>query len=249
VNYGLTPTIKYLRERLSDSKFHGNTAAEISLEDFLRQITGKESPHIIKKARANVDSALIELRESKTKILEIENSIKPVLEEESSVSRLIVLAAILEIFRIDTFIETGTQHGISTSAVAKFRSIKHEGFSINSIDVGQARLVQQEPNVNYLTLESPVRRNFKKVTLRIAHGNTLFFHDSDHTFENMYFEFDWAWNELKVGILVADDIDMNNAYSKFCQDNSLSEFRIKMDSGTTIGVSIRNCSSISRMQS
>jgi len=189
-----------------------------------------------------VDSSLFELRESKNKILGIENPIKPVLDEDSSVSRLIVLAAILELFKIDTFIETGTQHGISASAVAKFRLINHESFSIHSIDVGQTQLVQRELEVNYITLETPVRRHFKEVTLDTVHRKTLFFHDSDHTFENMYFEFNWAWNVLKVEILVADDIDMNSAYSRFCLDNSLSEFRIKMDSGTTIGVAIRNYS-------
>jgi hypothetical protein len=68
----------------------------------------------------------------------------------------------------------------------------------------------------------------------------MFFHDSDHTFENMFFEFNWAWNVLKVKILVADDIDMNPAFSEFCQKNSLEEYRIKMDSGTTIGVVVRN---------
>jgi hypothetical protein len=245
VNYGLSPTIKYLQERFWGSAINGYPPAEVSLEDFLKRVTGKESLGIIKSARAAVDSSLFELRESKNKMLEIENPIKPVLDEDTSVSRLIVLAAILEIFKIDTFIETGTQHGISASAVAKFRSLNLESFLIHSIDVGETHLVQRELEVSYITLERPVRRHFKEVTLNIANQKTLFFHDSDHTFENMYFEFNWAWNVLKVEILVADDIDMNNAYSKFCLDNSLPEFRIKMDSGTTIGVAIRNSSSAS----
>lgn len=242
VNYGLSPTIKYLQERFWGSGFNGYPPAEISLEDFLKRVTGKEFLGITKSARTAVDSSLLELRESKNKMLGIENPIKPVLDEDTSVSRLIVLAAILEIFKIDTFIETGTQHGISASVVAKFKLINHESFSIHSIDVGQTRLVQRELDVNYITLETPVRRYFKEVTLNTVQKKTLFFHDSDHTFENMYFEFNWAWNVLKVEILVADDIDMNNAYSRFCIDNSLTEFRIKMDSGTTIGVAIRNYS-------
>ena len=245
VNYGLSPTIKYLQERFRVSEFNGHPPAEISLEEFLGRVTGRESLGVVKTARARVNSALFELRESKSKMIGIGHPIKPVLDEDTSVSRLIVLAAILEIFKIDTFIETGTQHGISASAVAKFRLINHESFSINSIDVGQTQLVQQELEVNYITLETPVRRHFKEVTLNIAHHKTLFFHDSDHTFENMCFEFDWAWNVLKVEILVADDIDMNSAYSKFCLDNSLSEFRIKLDSGTTIGVAIRDYTSAS----
>ncbi len=242
VNYGLSPTIKYLHQRFWGSPFNGYPAAEISLEDFLKRVTGKESLEIIKSARTAVESSLFELRESKNKMLGMENPIKPVLDEDTSVSRLIVLAAILEIFKIDTFIETGTQHGISASAVAKFRLINHENFSIHSIDVEQKQLVQRELEVNYVTLETPVRRHFKEVTLNTVCQKTLFFHDSDHTFENMYFEFNWAWNVLKVEILVADDIDMNSAYSRFCMDNSLSECRIKLDSGTTIGVAIRNYS-------
>ena len=44
----------------------------------------------------------------------------------------------------------------------------------------------------------------------------LFIHDSDHTYENMMFEFSFAWNELRPGgVLVVDNIESNNALPDF----------------------------------
>lgn len=178
------------------------------------------------------------MRESNQSALESGIAIKPVLEKKASVSRLVVLAALLEIFEIHTFIETGTQHGISASAVAKCSAEKNLKLSMHSIDVGSPLLVRREPDVNYIQLKRPARKHFMKITQDIAQRKTMFIHDSDHTFENMYFGFNWAWNYLGVEILVSDDIDVNNACSNFCSDNSLTEYRIKMDSGTTISVAI-----------
>ena len=73
----------------------------------------------------------------------------------------------------------------------------------------------------------------------MAKGKSMFFHDSHHAYDNMYLEFRWARNNLGAEILILDDIDLNNAYSNFCSENSLKKYRIKMDSGTTIGVATR----------
>jgi cephalosporin hydroxylase len=151
----------------------------------------------------------------------------------------VVIVALLKIFEIDTFIETGTQHGISAFAVTRCSAEKNLRLSMHSIDVGSTYLVKRQSEVNYIRLKRPARKIFKKITLNIPKRKTMFFHDSDHTYENMHFEFIWAWNILGVEILVSDDIDLNNAYSNFCSENSLREYRIKMDSGTTIGVTLR----------
>jgi hypothetical protein len=238
-NYGLSPTVKYLLERLQPRPILTHSGAEISLGEFLRIATKADPVEVTKVAHLRVSSSLTELRESYQSTFRSGISIKPVLDKNTSVSRLVVLAALLEIFEINTYIETGTQHGISSSAVAKCSEEKNLNLAMHSIDVGSPYLVQREPKVNYILLKRPVRKHFKKITLDIAQRKTMFFHDSDHTFENMYFEFNWAWNILGVEILVSDDIDMNNAYSNFCSDNSLTEYRIKMDSGTTIGVAIK----------
>lgn len=49
----------------------------------------------------------------------------------------------------------------------------------------------------------------------------LFFHDSEHSYENMLFELDWGYNHLnKGGIIGADDYDWNDAFNDFLKSHS-----------------------------
>lgn len=49
----------------------------------------------------------------------------------------------------------------------------------------------------------------------------LFFHDSDHTFPCMMFEYELAWEYLKPGgILLSDDVDSNDAFNTFGQSRA-----------------------------
>src|SRR5437588_6098787 len=46
----------------------------------------------------------------------------------------------------------------------------------------------------------------------------LFIHDSLHTYDHMYFEFETAWTSISHGgLLMSDDIMANAAFHKFCQ--------------------------------
>ncbi len=46
----------------------------------------------------------------------------------------------------------------------------------------------------------------------------IFFHDSEHTLENMLFEYNQAWPRIrKGGILLSDDIGFNTAFDSFCK--------------------------------
>ncbi len=45
----------------------------------------------------------------------------------------------------------------------------------------------------------------------------IFCHDSEHSYQNMKFELNIAWKSLRNGgILICDNIEANNAFSKFC---------------------------------
>jgi len=47
----------------------------------------------------------------------------------------------------------------------------------------------------------------------------IFLHDSDHSYQNMLWEFQTAWTYLKAGgLLLSHNIDYNDAFSDFCQD-------------------------------
>jgi hypothetical protein len=142
-------------------------------------------------------------------------------------------------YQLDTYIKTGTQHGVSASIIARHLKESASSTSIYTFDVTNNLIFCPEESVNYITLSSPVRRNFKQMTSHLPQGSSLFFHDSDRSSENMDFELDWAWNELQVKILVADDIDLNNSFSKFVTMNNLKFSRIKSFYGTSIGIIIR----------
>lgn len=240
LNYGSKPAFGYFLERFADYAASDSLDFESDLGFYLEKNFGSDASVEVQFARSTVKSLLTELRNAHAKDFHKKRTIKPVLEANSSTSRLVVLTTLLSIFEIDTFIETGTQHGVSASCVSHLKKTKNKNFSIHSFDVRPTNLIRRESDVEYVNLKWPIRRNFERATLKLDTRNAMFFHDSDHTFENMFFEFNWAWNVLKVNILVADDIDMNSAFSKFCRKNSLEEYRIKMDSGTTIGVAVRN---------
>ena len=44
----------------------------------------------------------------------------------------------------------------------------------------------------------------------------VFYHDSEHSYQNMTFEYEWAYDHLKPGgILASDDVDWNEASLDF----------------------------------
>jgi predicted O-methyltransferase YrrM len=56
----------------------------------------------------------------------------------------------------------------------------------------------------------------------------IFFHDSLHTFEHMYFEFNTAWPHLtEGGLLLSDDIFWNPALHRFCKEKHTRYLRLE----------------------
>ncbi|MDD5589697.1 MAG: class I SAM-dependent methyltransferase [Candidatus Portnoybacteria bacterium] len=48
----------------------------------------------------------------------------------------------------------------------------------------------------------------------------IFYHDSEHSYENMKFEFEAAWPKIPLaGFLLSDDIGWNNAFKEFLVKN------------------------------
>lgn len=46
----------------------------------------------------------------------------------------------------------------------------------------------------------------------------IFFHDSDHSKNNMLYEFETAWPFINNnGFIISDDINLNNAFEEFCK--------------------------------
>jgi predicted O-methyltransferase YrrM len=55
----------------------------------------------------------------------------------------------------------------------------------------------------------------------------VFFHDSLHTFEHMYFEYTAAWPFLlDGGLMLSDDVSYNPAFHKFCKQKGKRYFKL-----------------------
>lgn len=75
---------------------------------------------------------------------------------------------------------------------------------------------------------------------KIVNGNLDFFiHDSEHTYQTMWFELNFAWNHLRTGgILVCDNIDYSTAFFDFCRRVGASPFVVP-DTAARFGKSHR----------
>jgi predicted O-methyltransferase YrrM len=55
----------------------------------------------------------------------------------------------------------------------------------------------------------------------------FFMHDSEHSFDCMWFEFNEAWPRLAArGVLVADDVNANEAFARFAREQSREPLRL-----------------------
>lgn len=59
----------------------------------------------------------------------------------------------------------------------------------------------------------PLLRKLKRID--------LFFHDSEHTYENMFWEYQTVWSYItKGGVLASHDVDWNNAFIDFSKNGN-----------------------------
>jgi predicted O-methyltransferase YrrM len=55
----------------------------------------------------------------------------------------------------------------------------------------------------------------------------FFMHDSEHSFDCMWFEFNAAWPRLRVGgVLVSDDVNSTDAFARFAREQSREPLRL-----------------------
>ena len=241
-NYGVAASFKYLyTEKLNKKRFDNSKYAIIvSLTDLNNKLE-KLSEDQLSDLDYSAEQVFDKISEKLMILNSKGNKIKEsVIGLAGSKTRLKTIAYILKTFNLDIMIESGTQHGVSALFIEEF--IQFTGCSIYSIDIKPNVKPEGVGLVNYVILKSPVRKSFKSITRELVnkHSNILFFHDSDHSYENMMFEFNWAWNELKVDFLISDDVSENMAFSNFTKHNNLTPYYCKFDSGSVVGFAIRS---------
>jgi hypothetical protein len=238
-NYGITATLRYIyTEKLRKDVFNYSTNQLITTLDQLNEQMFQRD----KKFLANLQSFSDKIfRDISSNLIKLESRgvviKKNTIGNSASKTRLLVLGYVINSLDFTLIIESGTQHAISASFMENFISKKCK---IYSIDIKKRVIADGTGKINYVVLNSPVRSSFKIFTKSITgNGKLLYFHDSDHSFENMSFEFNWAWNELKANCLISDDVSENSAFSKFALKNNLSPYYCKFDSGSVVGLVLR----------
>jgi predicted O-methyltransferase YrrM len=132
-------------------------------------------------------------------------------------------------------VETGVAQGISSYVILKALQINGGGELI-SIDLpnrnpegytyrdGTRDLVYTPNSLESGWLVPPELRTLWELKLgpstetlpTIEEDVDVFYHDSEHSYQNMTFEYEWAYNHLREGgILASDDVDWNKAFSDF----------------------------------
>lgn len=237
-NYGVLPAVNYLIDRGHQFKpIVFNKDETLCFTDFFYTLISFTDTHINKSSFDEILTAISrELQSSANS--KPGNYKRDQLTGKQIPIRLRVVSLILAIFQPDTLIETGTQHGISSYFSGQISEHFNLNTRIETFDVCTHDLILRSPSVNYNILKRPTRRNFCLKTEGL--NKVVFFHDSDHSRENMLFEFNWAWHNLECSVLISDDISGNNAFFEFCTKYHLPYFTVYEPGEPLIGVVLRN---------
>jgi hypothetical protein len=232
-NYGFFPSIKYIYEKLNSKKKILNQNEYSQIEDLLNSVGLNNSDFDLDLIRQEIEIKFNKLKN------DLQNAKIKNVFDNPSFTRVIILAILIKSKKFKLIIESGTQNGISTSLIKSISEKLKTNIEIVSFDVVE-HIKIIEPNVKYIVLSQPVRREFKNESLKLNGINAIFFHDSDHSKENMEFEFNWAWNKMKVPCILSDDVENNYAFNKFCKKNKIHPLYFKLDKGPLVGLVLRN---------
>lgn len=144
-----------------------------------------------------------------------------------SVLRAPTIYVLCRVLKPELVLETGVADGFSTSFILYALEKTKKG-RLYSIDLPNQR--GQELGTNKSTgwlVPNDLRKRWtlilgsskeKLPTLLNELGKIdIFYHDSDHGYENMLFEFNLSWSFLKDnGVLISDDITDSRAFEEFC---------------------------------
>jgi hypothetical protein len=158
--------------------------------------------------------------------------------QDVTINRIILVGILITSQKYDKLVEMGTQNGISISMFNLIKEKSASRIKLYTLDV-ENHVKKLEDGVSYIKLKWPARDSFKKFARSDDFTNSIFFHDSDHSYENMSFEFKYAWDRMKVAVIVSDDVERNTAFKNFCNERNLTPKYFKIDSGPVVGIVFR----------
>jgi len=161
------------------------------------------------------------------------------------------LYAILRHLRPETAVETGVANGFST-AFSLLALAENGGGKLHSIDLprevgrayepgtfyeGEGRagipggaepgwLIPAELKERWTLILGRTQDALPPLLERLGTIDT-FMHDSEHSFDCMWFEFNAAWPHLRAGgVLLSDDVNSTEAFPRFAREQSRQPVRL-----------------------
>ena len=156
----------------------------------------------------------------------------------------IFMYVLCRLLKPEKVLETGIAYGNSSSFILQALNENKKG-QLYSIDyvfrpwetreaIGSA--IPSELRDRWHLIFGPTNKKLKK-TLKDLGEIDIFFHDSLHTYKNMMFEFNAAWQHIKKGgFLLSDDINDNSAFYQFCSSLKLNPVIIGENKKSFLGV-------------
>ncbi len=195
------------------------------------------------KAAGGLQASLLEARERLRRDRSDRYSIGGDVGPYNEILYLLVRAA-----QPQLVVETGVAHGFSTAHILQALEDNNHGF-LYSIDLANlnprgyvnaggavdAVFVDSEEAIgSVIPQDLKTRWQLIRDKSNPALGRLLdelgsvdvFYHDSDHSYQNMKWEFEIAWPHITPGgLLVSDDVTSSRAFSEFCDNVKLEPFR------------------------
>jgi predicted O-methyltransferase YrrM len=148
------------------------------------------------------------------------------------------LYAVVRTAKPKVVVETGVASGVSSAHILRALAANGSG-TLHSIDLPnvQKDSVLPEGRSSGWIVPQTLRDRWQ---LQLGDSRTLlpallatldhvdfFFHDSDHSYEAMSFEFEQVFPKLRIGALVmSDDTHLHTAWDDFCATHRLSPTRV-----------------------
>lgn len=148
----------------------------------------------------------------------------------------------------EIMVETGVAHGVSSWTILNAMHRNGKG-KLYSIDLPNLDLQSYNPeNIQKTSgwvVPEPLRQRWE---LRLGSSKELlpslmaelgnidvFFHDSDHSYENMLFEFNAVIAGIRPsGLIISDDVHKNNSFTEFVREKNLTGIRFFTKGGAAV---------------
>jgi predicted O-methyltransferase YrrM len=141
---------------------------------------------------------------------------------DSNRETLNLLDIIINRFKPKILLETGIANGKSTRRILEsLESNRLKGSLLYSCDIDKnvvAADLLYAPNFKFVLIKT--KKDFEDLVDSLD-SIDFFYHDSDHSYDNQYFEYSTVWKKISEGgILMSDDINWSNAFLDFCRNVS-----------------------------